>query len=578
VFFKPWLSNLISFAMVYALVLLMLSLSTLGEGRGFLQRSAADVKMDVHAVHQELQAALCGALGNGHGVDRKQILAANATLIPMFQSLPKNEHGRVGTAAMRYAVQRYFSKNHGWIIKGFESHRAEQVQDAGILASKVPGYVEATLEEMLQKGGFSLPDILTVVIVVERLIFDEVARSVEGAYHLNHFATGSLLNLDSLLKVIESHLIAEMLERHEFDEELHVEDRDQILELYPNWGNLQEFMTDVVAMESSTVLRSGAHNPFSSVGRDTFSFDDAVRIAQRISNEYGRWGNQECMELRSFLAEMDDRSSGRVALGDFYKVGENHEKFAFLEMPDYLRGLGALDESSKTLGPQVLISNYAYGMSNCLSSTPYYSVCCLNECEGLLQQIETQVAKPSASASEILDVMKRIRVSPLTADEPELTDKLRTRLEEIAAKAGGKVSLHGRLFAQWLHYAFPHECPFPHAAGSLSVQTQGERLNNGDDIFIDPAEISKHVPKPVLQNGETSSEADEDELWSWDEELMHAPESKDAFASHPQGSRSFLPWAGLVAAVLLFGVKKLQSVVATATTQQMSLPQKGLYV
>merc|ERR1719313_2525182 len=122
------------------------------------------------------------------------------------------------------------------------------------------------------------------------------------------------------------------------------------------------------------------------------------------------------MELRSFLAEMDRSSSGRVPLGDFYKVGENHEKFAFLEMPDYLRGLGALDESSKTLGPQVLISNYAYGMSNCLSSTPYYSVCCLNECEGLLQQIEVQVAKPSATVSEVLEGLKHIRVSSLTAD------------------------------------------------------------------------------------------------------------------------------------------------------------------
>jgi len=24
------------------------------------------------------------------------------------------------------------------------------------------------------------------------------------------------------------------------------------------------------------------------------------------------------------------------------------------------------------------------------------------------------------------------------------------------------VPLHGRLFTQWLHFAFPHECPYPH--------------------------------------------------------------------------------------------------------------------
>merc|ERR1719498_622159 len=172
-------------------------------------------------------------------------------------------------------------------------------------------------------------------------------------------------------------------------------------------------------METRTTLGSGAQNPFSSAGIDIFSFDDAVRIAQRISNEYGRWGNQECMELRSFLAEMDRSSSGRVPLADFYKVGETNDKFAFLETPDYLRGLGALDESSKTLGPQVLISNYAYGMSNCISSTPYYSVCCLNECEGLLQQIELQVAKASATPAEILAGLKNVRIASLMGNAAE---------------------------------------------------------------------------------------------------------------------------------------------------------------
>jgi hypothetical protein len=519
--------------------------------------------MDVQAVHQELQAALRGALGNGHGVDRNQIWVANATLLPMFQSLPKNEHGRVGTAAMRYAVQRYFSKNHGWVIKGFESHRTEQVNEAGILASKVPGYVEATLEEMLQKGGFSLSDILTVVIVVERLIFDEVARSVEAAYTLNKLTTESLLSRKMLLVVIESHLIVEMLERHEFDEELHMEDRASIHEMYGNWEALQDFARDVIAMESSKALRDGTHNPFSSTSEDAFSFDDAVRIAQRISNEYGRWGNQECMELRSLLAEKDRSSTGRVPLAEFYRIGDTQDKFAFLETPDYLRKLGALDESSKTQGPQVLISNYAYGMSNCISSTPYYSVCCLNECEGLLQQIEVQVAKPSATPTEILDGMKR------AAQASELSFKLRSRLEEIAAKGYGQVSLHGRLFAQWLHYAFPHECPFPHAVGSLHAQTQGERLSNGDDIFINPEEISKHLPQIEQSNADSSTAAAEEELWSWDEELMQAHGSQELFAAKPHRTSNSIPWAALVAAGIVLGVRSLH----TATTKQhMLLP------
>jgi len=555
--------------MVCALSLFVISLSTLAEGRGFRQRSAADIRMDLQAVHQELQEALRGALGNGHGVDHKQISAANATLIPMFKSLPKNEHGRVGAAAMRYAVQRYFSKNHGWIIKGFESHSNMSMQDGGILGSKVPGYVEAVLEEMLQKGGFSLPDILTVVIVIERLIFDEVASSVESSYLLNHLATESMLTSNSLMRVLESHMIVVIMERHDFDEDFHNEDRAEIHELYPHWDRLQDFMGDIVAMETSTALKSGDQNPFVHIGTEVFSFDDAVRIAQRISNEIGRWGNQECMELRSFLSDMDRTSTGRVALGDFYQASD--DKFGFMETPEYLRELGALDDSSASLGPSVIISNYAYGMSNCLSSTPYYSVCCLNECEGLLQQIELQVAKPSATPAEILDGMKNLAMDSLTVDVAKLPTNLLAKLQEIATKGNGKVSLHGRLFAQWLHFAFPLECPFPHAAGSIQPHTQGDRMARGDSVFVKRKEAAAHIQQHSVQNNLTISDV-EDELWSWDEELMHAPERKPSSTSSHRSSTLPGLSAGIIAGAILLGVMQLNKAMVAATKRRTLLP------
>merc|ERR1719498_526824 len=102
------------------------------------------------------------------------------------------------------------------------------------------------------------------------------------------------------------------------------------------------------------------------------------------------------------LSEMDPSSTGRVPLSAFYKRGQSGDH-GFLETAEYLEQLRALDTSSTLLGPRVIITNYVYGMSNCLSSTPYYSVCCLNECEGLLQQIEVSIKKPSATPIEILD-------------------------------------------------------------------------------------------------------------------------------------------------------------------------------
>merc|ERR1719162_854720 len=48
------------------------------------------------------------------------------------------------------------------------------------------------------------------------------------------------------------------------------------------------------------------------------------------------------------------------------------------------------------------------------------------------------------------------------------------RLQDIALHNGGEVPLHGRLFGQWMHHAFPRECPYPFAGGTTIAQTQAE--------------------------------------------------------------------------------------------------------
>merc|ERR1719384_1041018 len=62
-----------------------------------------------------------------------------------------------------------------------------------------------------------------------------------------------------------------------------------------------------------------------------------------------------------------------------------------------------------------------------------------------------------------------------------------SRLGEIAEHHDGYVHLHGRLFAQWMHHAYPRECHFPSTA-------VGSRLSPRDwmDIHdLDSAEASE---------------------------------------------------------------------------------------
>merc|ERR550525_922627 len=106
----------------------------------------------------------------------------------------------------------------------------------------------------------------------------------------------------------------------------------------------------------------------------------------------------------------------------------------------------------------------------------YFSVCCPDECESVLRHIEAAVAEPSAAPERLADI-----VSSTPSDTQEaprnLSATLVARLDEIADRHQGRVPLHGRLFKQWLHHAYPRECPYPHVSGTVKAVTQDEWLH-----------------------------------------------------------------------------------------------------
>merc|ERR1719240_880886 len=101
---------------------------------------------------------------------------------------------------------------------------------------------------------------------------------------------------------------------------------------------------------------------------------------------------------------MDAYMTGRVSLKDFYEK-QAIGPWTLTESTEYLRHLGTLDETAPSLGPQVIISNYVTAVSNCDSPSEYYSICCIHECQDLLNYLETQIEAPTAQAEWILELV-----------------------------------------------------------------------------------------------------------------------------------------------------------------------------
>merc|ERR1719388_6815 len=169
-----------------------------------------------------------------------------------------------------------------------------------------------------------------------------------------------------------------------------------------------------------------------------YSYDDAHKVVGGITRSFQSYWQSECETMKTQLVGMDTHHTGRVPLAKFYGTALDTD-WRFGESEAYLRELGALDETSSWRGPQVVIPNYLQATSNCIVSTSHYLVCCVNECESLMGDIELAIDAPTALPSTILDVVRGMsKQTSLDEDEPpHLTSSLVSQLEQVAKSHGG---------------------------------------------------------------------------------------------------------------------------------------------
>jgi len=280
------------------------------------------------------------------------------------------------------------------------------------------------------------------------------------------------------------------------------------------------------------------HNPFTPAAR---GFSEVTDLVREAGYRFGAFQDQECRTMKDTLMDIEYRGTGRVRLSEFYK-GSLEGNWQFAESVDYLRDLGALDESNPAM-PSVLIANYVGSRANCLASSSFYSVCCLNECEGLLGQLESAIGASTAEPGRIARLLSSTPSD--TVDAPRnLSSAVLGRLEEIAQHHGGRVPLHGRLFAQLMHHAYPRECPFPHLAGTTNPMTPDEWMATKGTIVASERVMRQHVSagrnatQPVLRD-------ELEELpWTSIEELVAVHEA--ARGGHDESS-----WVGLLSKLVL---------------------------
>eukprot|EP00930_Biecheleria_cincta_P028726 TRINITY_DN20034_c0_g1_i1.p1 TRINITY_DN20034_c0_g1~~TRINITY_DN20034_c0_g1_i1.p1 ORF type:complete len:590 (-),score=119.08 TRINITY_DN20034_c0_g1_i1:168-1853(-) len=463
------------------------------------------------SLRESLDAVLRGAKGN----TAKQLQTIEASIWQTYQALPKNGLGRLGHRAVRYLVHNYFAREHGWLINGLEPHGnrddVSEMHELSILQDKAPALVESLLEVQRGDHGLLLADTVAMVAALERLIFDESLTSLHAAYSLNNLTTIQTVNESSLHEVLSSYLLLfEMGEKAGLHDTLaHQKIKHRAAQIGGNWPFLIDFEQDAV-MNYDFAQKQQA-NPFVA---KSYTFQEAAEITEGLASGYGKWQNLECSQMKADLMDLYPDGKGLVPVSKFYSQPD-HAAYHFSESMEYLRTIGALDENLPG-EPRVRIANYMIGPSNCIASSTYYSVCCLNECESLMNELEAKVRKPAEEPGQLLDFVSNMSSSTVDGHR-ELSQALMRRLHDIASRHGGQVQLHSRLFAQWMHHVFPNECPYPEMSDDVTVLTPSHWLDKKQQTSV-PKEQREHL---VAKAERSSSQANSEITWS-EEDVLHA--------------------------------------------------------
>eukprot|EP00927_Polykrikos_kofoidii_P071490 TRINITY_DN6774_c0_g1_i2.p1 TRINITY_DN6774_c0_g1~~TRINITY_DN6774_c0_g1_i2.p1 ORF type:complete len:562 (-),score=73.82 TRINITY_DN6774_c0_g1_i2:53-1738(-) len=497
--------------LIFSVFLVVVSAS----GDGFLSGRRGHMTSSV----SEFRSAMEHVLGCGGDVEHEHLQALTKKLMPMWRVLPKADGGLVEWKMVRFLAHRYFVQKSSLLIRGFEPIRqinSSSIGAAQIIETHVPSMVSATMQSEQATTKYSLGEVVTMIATLDQLIRDDEATRLEKVYRILHLSPQDVMPASRLTDVLETYMLLFIMDGDQ-------ETLDELLatptlrsEVIPKWADIQTFVNGLVKETEFGRHQFPKHGHASVSWYGLYSFVDGHGIVSRITESFASFWEDECQTVKRSLVALDRSGTGRVSLTSFYAANSNGE-WRFGESEGYLRDLGALDESSAVRGKQVIIPNYLQGASNCIVATHHFLVCCVSECEVVLNEIEESVGGPFGQPEDILSL-----ISGITGFDDESTKidiVLRDQLQRIAETHGGKVPLHGRLFTQWLHYAFPRECPFPHRTGSRTAHAPHQY---GNESLATDNEIASHA---AADNQSTSVQSDLDDVewmsqWSQEEELL----------------------------------------------------------
>jgi len=355
------------------------------------------------------------------------------------------------------------------------------------VGNNLPGPVSKLLQAQLGgNGSYDLSEVALIAATIEATVHAETTARMSDVYRLLGLDAKSDLSWEEASAVASFHLKTLLLGMNTSG--LSVAEAGQqtkdISQTFPYWSQVRELVGEARQQVQGLI----SYRP-----------SDVSRMVQYVVERLGhRLAETNCKDMRKQLLKIEEHNgTGRARLRDFYTSAVSGDVWQFQENLEFLRQMGVLDESDISQ-PRVIMANYLYMHADCIQVSDLHELCCTTACEGLMSFLERSIQAPHATAKTILGIVSTWSPSP-SSTNGTLAPALVNKLEDIASHHGGVVPLYGRLFSQWLHFAYPHDCPYPHVSGTTQLLNDFEwREKTGRDSWWSEDEMKNYVE--VSQN------------------------------------------------------------------------------
>merc|ERR1740121_1100497 len=387
----------------------------------------------------------------------------------------------------------------------------------------MPEPVRAYFEHRVFVGGVDQQDLAALAATIELLVREDEAEQLRAAYRLLDLDPEMELPLESAREVMTVFVTCY---RHGVNVSLP--------ELTLEWWKAKASVTeDGVAIANKSIDEVIRASPYPLL--DSYSFLQVQGVVQAAREAQLQYVHDATDQMKEKLLTFEGSGSGRVSLSAFYRSYVEKGWTMFDERKEFMQQLGALDESDAAQ-TRVIVPNYLLNPMNCAGPWGYYATCFRSDCEMLMSSLEKSLGTPEAPPGVIAERIAALPSPTVTAPRT-LSSALVRKLEEVSQHHRGKVPIHGRLFFQWMHFAYPLECPYPFHSDIVKPmsETQFQEKTGQTAQYTDEEWAQELTPAfSVKPTPSLNCDEDADEclaMWTPVEELVQHREVQRSLAA-----------------------------------------------